>query len=151
MNEDDYDKTKTFFPFEVVFVRQGKNWMGRDDGWMDGQAQEIEKTNDGWVRVDWSVYDVYAQPEPQKTRSPCESHDRLAYPIEPYTARYVKRNGQLYCPNGHLANDGYFIGCLGPRSRLQCPFDYRRQYHYKKCIHDHTGEAIEMRIEIVEE
>lgn len=123
MSDEPYFEN-SFYPFSVIYEPISDNtWRGYRDNWTDGAFHHVEYREGKWINITGSVYDD----ERRETKGVPE--DRMAFPTEPFTAKYYTQNGKLYCPNGHLASYNYpYPGCQDRK----CPFLRYRQHHYSR-------------------
>lgn len=123
--------TKINYPFAVVYniIYDDKDdwriYPRYDDNWTDGAHHTIRQDRYGkWHDVSGVTYDG---PETYEWK-PGDPEDRECLPIEPYTANYYTKDGQLYCPNSHTAS--YSAYPYPACSNQDCPFLRYRQHAY---------------------
>ena len=116
-----------FYPFPVIYAEINDNrWLAYDDNWTDGFVHRVFLIDGIFYEKKGSSYNESYDAAPLV---PCDSSVRQAFATIPYVAEYKEENGELFCPNGHIAGYYYpFPGCLDHR----CPFYRCRQYHYSE-------------------
>ena len=114
-----------FYPFPVVYaeIKAGSEWLAYDDNWTDGFIHRVFLIDGVFYEKQGVSYDgIYTR----APLTPCRPNMRMALPAIPYIAEYKKKDGKLFCPNGHDAGYNYpFPGC-----RANCPFYRCRQHNY---------------------